>query len=137
MPEKLSGGCACGAVRYECDAAPIAMLNCHCRDCQKASGGAFAAIVAVPKAALRLNGQPRFHRRIGNSGGAVERGFCANCGCPVLVRLDRLPDLCGLHAGSLDDPSLHWPALDVFSASTQRWDHMDPKTQKYPKAPPI
>src|SRR5271169_7134651 len=35
MPQKLSGGCACGAIRYECDADPVIMMNCHCRDCQK------------------------------------------------------------------------------------------------------
>jgi hypothetical protein len=35
MPRKLSGGCVCGAIRYECDADPVIMMNCHCRDCQK------------------------------------------------------------------------------------------------------
>src|SRR4029077_6281528 len=47
MAQKLSGGCACGAIHYECSADPVRMLNCHCRDCQQASGSAYAAIVIV------------------------------------------------------------------------------------------
>jgi len=47
MAQKLSGGCACGAIHYECSADPLRMLNCHCRDCQQASGSAYAAIVVV------------------------------------------------------------------------------------------
>jgi hypothetical protein len=59
MPQKLSGGCACSAIRYECDADPVMMMNCHCRDCQKASGSAYAAIVVVPKGAVKIRGEPR------------------------------------------------------------------------------
>src|ERR1700730_8733194 len=45
MLEPITGRCACGAVEYECDGEPVAMLNCHCRDCQRASGSAYAAIL--------------------------------------------------------------------------------------------
>jgi hypothetical protein len=54
MPQKLSGGRVCGAIRYECDADPIITMNCHRRECQKASGSGYAAIVVVPKAAVRI-----------------------------------------------------------------------------------
>jgi len=53
------------------------------------------------------------------------------------VKLERLPDLLGLQAGSLDDPSVYRPAMDVFVASAHPWDHMDPKTQKHPQGPPL
>jgi len=113
MAGKLSGGCACGAIHYECNADPLIMLNCHCRDCQQASGSAYAAIVAVPKAAVQMRGEPRYHRIVGK---AVERGFCASCGSQVTVKLERLPDLLGLQAGSLDDP--HGPENTKASAGT-------------------
>src|SRR5262249_35144416 len=58
MARKLSGGCACGAIHYECNVDPVIMLNCHCRDCQRASGSAYAAVVAVPKAAVQMRGAP-------------------------------------------------------------------------------
>ena len=106
MAQKLSGGCACGAIRYECEAAPVMMVNCHCRDCQRANGAAYAAVLAVPLAALRLQGEPRYHRVIAASGKGIERGFCPNCGSQLMVKLDLLPDMIELHAGSLDDPSV-------------------------------
>ena len=132
MPQKLSGGCACGAIRYECDADPIIMMNCHCRDCQKASGSGNAAIVVVPKAAIQIRGeQCCYHKVIGQSGKATERGFCPNCGSPLTVTSAHRPDVLGLQAGSLDDPSTYQPMLDVFTSSSQPWDKMDPKLQKY------
>jgi hypothetical protein len=52
--------------------------------------------------------------------------------------LERLPDILGLHAGSLDDPSVYRPAMDVFtSASAQSWDLMDPKLPKHAEGPPF
>src|SRR5262249_486103 len=60
MPASFSGGCACGAVRYECTGEPLFALNCHCRDCQRESGSAFAAVLGVPRAAFRLTrGSPK------------------------------------------------------------------------------
>lgn len=129
--QKFSGGCACGAVRYESHAAPVLMLNCHCRHCQQATGGAYAAIVVFPATAAKPSGEIRYHRRQGDQG-AVERGFCPGCGTPVALKLERLPDLMGFYAASLDDPSLYRPAMDIFTASAQGWDHMDPALPKRP-----
>src|SRR6516225_772077 len=131
MAQKLSGGCACRAIHYECSVAPGLMLNRHCRDCQQASGSAYAAIVVVPKAAVQIRGEPRYHKIVGQAGKAVERGFCPSCGSQVTVKLERLPDVLGLQAGSLDDPSTYRPMMDVFTSSAQSWDHMDPKVQKH------
>ncbi len=93
MAQQLSGGCACGAIHYECNVDPIIMLNCHCRDCQQASGSAYAAIVAVPKVAVQMRGEPRYHKLVGEAGKAVERGFCPSCGSQVTMKLERLPDI--------------------------------------------
>jgi hypothetical protein len=137
MAQKLSGGCACGAIDYACSASPVIMLNCHCRDCQQASGSAYVAIVVVPKATVQIGGEPRYHKVVGQGGKAIERGFCPNCGSQVTVKLERLPDILGSPAGSLEDPSIYRPAMDVFTASAQPWDHMDPSVQKHTHAPPI
>lgn len=127
----LSGGCSCGAVRYAVNADPILMLNCHCRDCQRASGSAYAAIVVVPLAAVELTGELRYHRSTGENGGVVERGFCPSCGSRVANKLGRMPDILGLMAGNLDDPTLHRPAMDIFTASAHPWDHLHPGTKKF------
>jgi len=137
MAETLSGGCACGAIRFECQAAPVLAVNCHCRDCQRASGTAFSAILAVPKLELQLAGEPRYHKTVGKNGKASERGFCQTCGSQLTFKWERFPDIVGLQAGCLDDPSLYKPMMDVFTASAQPWDHMDPNLQRHAGAPPL
>ena len=58
----FSGGCACGAILYESDAEPLAMLHCHCRDCQRSSGGPFSSFIILPKDTVRLlQGSLHFH----------------------------------------------------------------------------
>jgi hypothetical protein len=135
MTQMLSGGCACGAIRYECNVDPVAMLNCHCRDCQRASGGAYAAIMFVPKAAVQVRGELRYHQGMGQSGKAVERGFCPTCGSQVVLKLERLPHVLGFQAGGLDDPSIYRPTMDVFTSSAQPWDYLDPAVQKHTHEP--
>jgi hypothetical protein len=120
MPAPFSGGCRCGAVRYTCSVAPIAVLHCHCRDCQYASGGAFATVVLVPGAALRIEqGELREFAVRGESGGTVSRRFCSICGTPVLSGIDG--GMLALKAGTLDDPSWLAPALEIWTDSAQPW----------------
>ena len=125
-----TGGCACGAIRYTCEGEPSVMLNCHCRDCQRATGSAYAAFVLFTKAAVALKGEPRYHKVIGGSGKPIERGFCQDCGSPVSVRLGAVPGIIGFHAASLDDPAMFKPAMDLFTASAHAWDLMHDYTLK-------
>ncbi len=53
MMSTFQGGCVCGAVRYECSGEPIATFNCHCRDCQHLSGGAYAPVLYFAANAFR------------------------------------------------------------------------------------
>jgi len=136
MPTPFTGGCACGAIRYRCDAEPLLALNCHCRDCQRASGTAFAAIIRVPATAFTVTkGTPKFFTVTGNSGNTVSRGFCPECGSPLFSRLSGMPNFVGLRVGSLDDPSSYRPTLDIFVTSAQPWDHMNPQLPKFPGYP--
>lgn len=135
MATKITGGCFCGAVRYECSADPIFAGNCHCRDCQKASGGAFAPAIAVPAAALKVSGNVKFYDSKADNGNTVSRGFCTNCGGRVTSKSSGVPDLAIILAGTLDDPSLFKPQMDVYTSSAQPWDHMDAALPKFPKMP--
>ena len=127
----FSGGCACGGVRYECSAEPLMAVNCHCRDCQRASGTAYASGLMVPETALRLTGgAPKFYSSTAESGHRVHRGFCPECGSPVLARNEAYP-MFVIAAASLDDPSGHRPQMDVWTVSAQPWDHMDPALPKH------
>ena len=76
----VTGGCLCGAIRYESTAAPVWVSYCHCRTCQRAYGAIFGLFAAFREETFRyMKGQPKYYR----SSGQAKRGFCADCGTPV------------------------------------------------------
>ena len=134
MTIRFTGGSICGAVRYE-RGRPISMGNCHCRDCQRATGSAFAAAVLVPTIAVNISGEVKYYEAIGDSGGIVRRGFCPNCGARLFGKVAASPDIISIMAGSLDDPSWFTPQADIYTASAQPWDYMNPDLPKFPGLP--
>ncbi len=130
MPDAFSGGCACGAIRYESSSAPVFMLNCHCRDCQRSSGGASSSVVLVPAARMTVSGSPKYHVSQPEPGKTVRRGFCPECGSPLFGASSARPEFIAIKAASLDDPSWFKPMLDLWTASAQPWDVMDPSVPK-------
>lgn len=137
MKTPFTGGCLCGAIRYECAAEPTTMLNCHCRDCQRVTGGPYAAAVLLPAKAFKLTkGTLRYHVTPRSNGGQHKRGFCAECGSRITGGESDTPSsLIGVVAGSLDDPSWFQPSMDIFTSDAQPWDHMDPSLPKYEQYP--
>src|SRR6187551_1828566 len=101
---KFSGGCSCGKVRFSADADPAFVAVCHCRACQRASGSAFAVIVALPAPALGITGDLTTYDSKGDSGQGVHDRFCPRCGSPIARSVDVLPGLMMVRAGVLDDP---------------------------------
>lgn len=122
MSEKqLSGGCACGAVRYESTAEPVIVAHCHCRDCQRASGAAMSTVFAVPRAAFRHKGPTTTYATSGDSGNPVVRHFCPDCGSPLFSDVSVLPDLQFVRAASLDNPAAVSPTMHIYCDSAQPW----------------
>lgn len=79
MSDQITGGCQCGAVRYSTSERPKPEF-CHCRMCQRATGGVFASLGSVPKASLRwTHGEPSYFE----SSNVAKRGFCPRCGTPL------------------------------------------------------
>jgi len=121
----LTGGCACGAVRYASGSSPVFSLHCQCRRCQRASGTGHGTSVVVPAASLSVSGELRYYESTSDSGNIVGRGFCPICGSPVLNRNSGYPDMRYIHVGSLDDPSGFKADGIVFSEFAQPWDRID------------
>lgn len=130
MPGTITGGCACGAIRYTCSSPPLAMLSCHCRDCQRASGAAFASGIVVHVADTVVTGEPATYVVTGDSGGATTRSFCGTCGSPLFTRGGLVPHLMSIRFASLDDASAFKPAVDIWTASAPPWVVMDPGIPK-------
>jgi hypothetical protein len=113
----LAGGCQCGAVRYRLTADPTGNSICHCRMCQKASGGPLMAFGGVRMAEFIVT-----HGAISTfqSSDIAERGFCAQCGTPLTYRglgADRI----SVTLGSLDDPNEVEPTGQLGVESRVRW----------------
>lgn len=132
----LTGGCACGAIRYECVAEPLFMWNCHCRECQRSTGGGAAVNVVFFASTVRLTkGAPKEHVSTGTSGKQTHRGFCAECGSPISARADLIPDIRGISAASLDDPSQLKLTANIWTASAQPWDELSATLPQFATTP--
>jgi hypothetical protein len=140
MKLPFTGGCACGAIRYECNAEPISMFKCHCRDCQRATGGASSCVIIVPADSFKLtHGSPRYYFTASAALGHHKRGFCPECGSRLTGGENRegTSGVVGINVGSLDDPSWFDPAFEMFAADAQPWDQLDPALPRYGRYAPI
>ncbi|MGB8399424.1 GFA family protein [Bradyrhizobium sp.] len=118
----LTGGCSCGAIRYEIGAFPLLLYTCNCTDCQTASGSAFALNMPVATNCFRiLRGEPKGWHHKSPSGADVTSWFCADCGARIYGERTGRPDSINLRAGTLDDTSWLVPAAHMFMRSAQPW----------------
>jgi hypothetical protein len=137
MNKSVTGGCLCGALRYEIAGDPIFAAHCHCRTCQKGSGGPMTTAVAFPESALRLSsGQPKCFTYTGDSRKPVERMFCGECGAMIYGKPALAKEMIFISAASLDDPSWVKPALHAYAASAQPWDPTNDDLPRFDKLPP-
>lgn len=136
MTKSYTGGCACGAVRYEISGEPVAMVDCQCRQCQRDSGTGHQSHVNFFAAEVRLEGELSHWQSVGDGGTAKRRGFCPTCGSHVTLTFPAVPDLFIVTPASLDDPSCYRPQLVSWAAAGFAWDHLDPSVPKHDKMPP-
>ena len=95
-----AGGCQCGAVRYALYVAPQNSHVCHCRMCQRATGGLFAALAGAPKSAFAwTKGEPAFFA----SSNIAKRGYCRDCGTPLSFSYDLPEARFYVTIGSMDE----------------------------------
>jgi hypothetical protein len=100
-----TGGCQCGAVRYEIRGQPVSLYVCHCRECQKQSSSAFGISVIVARADFHLTqGEMKIWSRPTDSGGTLACAFCPTCGARVWHATVGADETISVKGGSLDDP---------------------------------
>ena len=134
MPQ-FTGGCLCGAVRYSADGAPAFVGVCHCRNCQRATGGAFAPVVGMPETAVTVTGTPATFRDTGDTGKAMLRQFCPTCGSSLFARAEVMAGVLMVLTGSLDDASWVKPGMEIYCDSAQPWVELGGGMQRFPKMP--
>ena len=113
-----TGGCLCGAVRYEATAEPYYVAVCACTFCQRVTASDYNVKAMFRERQFRLTqGRPKTYAHVSDgSGQPVHIHFCAECGTSMFLRPDRFPDCVGVFAGSFDDPN---------------WFRRDPETVGY------
>ncbi|MDY6902192.1 MAG: GFA family protein [Cyanobacteriota bacterium] len=135
MTATFSGGCACGSIRYVSTSEPVAMLNCHCLDCQRSSGAPFASGVVVRVSDLEVTGTPKTFSVRASSGGLTTRSFCADCGTPLFTRGEAVREFISIRFPTLDNPSDFKPMLDIWTSSAQPWVCLNQDIPHYPQSP--
>jgi hypothetical protein len=135
MTAPFSGGCTCRSVRYVCSHAPIAMLNCHCLDCQRSSGAPFASGFIVRVSEVAVTGVPKIYSVRAGSGGLATRSFCSDCGSPLFTSGEAAPEVMSIRFPTLDDPSKFEPLLDIWTSSAQPWVCLSQAISHYPRSP--
>jgi hypothetical protein len=131
----MTGGCLCRKIRYSAEAEPVFVGLCHCHDCQKFTGSAFAMVIAVPKAALKVTDGLKGFTKNGDSGKPIARLFCPECGSSVIDEAAAMPGILMIAGGTLDDPSWLKPAAQIFCASAQPWVQLGGDMKSFAKAP--
>jgi hypothetical protein len=118
----MTGGCSCGAIRYEITSFPLLLYTCNCTNCQTASGSAFALNMPVLAKDFHIRqGGPKGWHHLSPSGAEVTSWFCGDCGARIYGSRKSRPDSMNLRAGTLDDTGWLVPAGHIFMTSAQPW----------------
>jgi len=120
-PETITGGCLCGAIRYQSDAPPYRVGYCHCKMCQKGLGNLFATSAFFKLAGFRyLKNSPDWYTADG-----ARRGFCSTCGSPIAFqRLGFEDEYTAIWLGTLDNPAAFEPTVEYHLESRLPWVDM-------------
>jgi hypothetical protein len=128
MSEMLSGGCQCGRVRYQATVESFDAYLCHCRMCQKATGGVAAAFVEIPAEKIRWLSKPDWYE----SSLVARRPFCCKCGTPLGFAWKDNSGGSDLTVGSFDDPTRFKPVAHAGAeALHEAWIDMRDLPREY------
>ncbi len=133
----FTGGCLCGAIRYEVKSDPVRVANCHCDDCRKTTGASFATNVFVNEDDLViLQGSPRSFQHPSDSGSTMTKEFCADCGSQLFGSGTRSTGVKNVKVGSIDDASFVQPSINVFVSKALPFTVLADDTEKFEKGRP-
>lgn len=131
----ITGGCLCGALRYEASAPPDLAGYCCCADCRRASGSGFIPFMGFPAEALRVTGATRQFRSPSFRGTVAVRNSCPECGGLVFGGVIGEDVSHTVYAGSLDDPAQFRPSMAIFTRDRPDWVRLPPGLAEFETMP--
>jgi len=130
-----TGGCLCGALRYEARGEPATSGHCYCADCRKASGSGFIPFMVFAGEALLVRGATRQFRSPAASGRTAVRNYCPQCGGLVFGGELGRSDSFTVYAGSLDEPARFRPRVAIFTRDRPEWAVIPPGLKTFAGLP--
>jgi len=123
---QFTGGCFCGKIRYEVNATPQRIHNCHCDNCRKVTGAAFATNIFVGENDIVITqGEPNSHSHTADSGNTLVKEFCGNCGSQLFGHGTGRPGVKNIKVGSIDDANFVEPIANLYLKSALRFTPID------------
>jgi hypothetical protein len=138
MPSKpfATGHCLCGAVSFTLNAAPVATGQCHCKDCQRASGTGHMSLVRFRRADVEWRGQTASYASTADSGNINTRHFCPKCGSRLFGENSAFPELVNISVGCVDDNDWFVPGRVVYAKDRPSWDVTSTAVPNFDRMPP-
>ncbi|WP_420563896.1 GFA family protein [Thalassobaculum sp.] len=124
-PPARTASCACGGLSVTCPGEPMLVALCHCRECQKRTGGPFGVAAFYPEAAVITEGASTTYRRTGDSGEEITFHFCPTCGSTVFWYPKVKPGTVAVALGAFADGSFPAPAKQVYTRHRHPWVPLD------------
>lgn len=121
-----TASCRCGQLRVAVTGEPFRVSVCHCLNCKKRSGSAFAVQARWPRAQSTIEGQSKTFVIVADSGNRATFHFCPECGSDVYYEIDgkfddKFNDLIAVPVGAFDDPYFAHPAFSVWESRKCEW----------------
>ncbi len=116
----MTGGCQCGAIKYEINSMPLTLYACHCTECQRQSSSGFGMSMPVPKTGFKIiSGNPKYWSRTSNSRRTVKCAFCPECGTRLFHEPLRNKEVVNVKPGTLDKTKWVNPVAHLWLSSAQ------------------
>ncbi|NUQ18458.1 MAG: GFA family protein [Sphingomonas sp.] len=121
-----TASCRCGQLRVTVTGEPVRVSVCHCLNCKKRSGSAFAVQARWPSAQVQIDGASNTFVKVADSGNRATFHFCPDCGSDVYYEIDgkfdhKFNDLIAIPLGTFDNPSFATPAYSVWESRKHDW----------------
>ncbi len=131
-----TGRCQCGAVSYTLAEPPVAMGQCHCKDCQRATGTGHISLARFKREHVTIEGTTKTFAVTADSGNINTRHFCPNCGSRLFGENSAFPGMINVTAGSVDDNSWFSPQRVLYTKARPAWDMTTEDVPNYDAMPP-
>ena len=133
----FTGGCLCGAVRYEVTGEPVRVAHCHCDACRRATGSAFATNVFIEEDKLNvLQGSTSTYQHTADSGSKMTKEYCAGCGSQLFGFGSGSPGIKNVKIGTIDNVGDIRPQIEVFTSKSLPYTPPLDFTKKFEKGRP-